>query len=69
MSRAYDPDLKETAARAAEARSILLRRGIYIGVSGPCYETPAEIRMYRSFGADAIGMSTIPEVIAAVQLG
>lgn len=69
LGRAYDPDLREIAVQVAEARSICLRRGIYIGVSGPCYETPAEIRMYRIFGADAIGMSTIPEVIAAVQAG
>jgi purine-nucleoside phosphorylase len=69
MSRAYDPDLREISIKVAEAGSILLRRGVYLGVSGPCYETPAEIRMYRSFGADAIGMSTIPEVIAAIEAG
>jgi len=69
MSRAYDPDMLEIAVDVARRKKIVLHRGIYVGVSGPCYETPAEIRMFRSFGADAIGMSTVPEVIAAVKAG
>ncbi|MEJ2108432.1 MAG: purine-nucleoside phosphorylase [Acidobacteriota bacterium] len=69
MSQAYDPQLIETALEVAFRNNIALHRGVYIGVSGPCYETPAEIKMYRSFGADAIGMSTIPEVIVAASLG
>jgi purine-nucleoside phosphorylase len=69
MSRPYDPELQELAARIANENNIPVTRGVYLAVLGPSYETPAEIRMFRQFGADAIGMSTIPEVIAARAMG
>ena len=56
-------------ARAAKARGIKLRSGVYLAVSGPSYETPAEIRAFASLGADAVGMSTVPETIVARQCG
>jgi len=69
MSEAYDLHMREIALEAARSKDITLRQGVYVGVSGPSYETPAEIRMYRTLGADAIGMSTVPEVIVAVRNG
>jgi purine-nucleoside phosphorylase len=69
MTEAYDPGLREVAARACAAAGVSAREGVYIAVSGPSYETPAEIRMARTVGADAVGMSTVPEVIAARHLG
>lgn len=69
MSEAYDRTLRETALAAGAEKEITLRQGIYAGVMGPSYETPAEIRMLRLLGADAVGMSTIPEVIAAAHMG
>ncbi len=69
MSSPYDPDLIEAAERAALAEAITLRKGVYIGVSGPSYETPAELRMMARWGADAVGMSTVHEVIAARHAG
>jgi len=69
MSRAYDPLLREIAARAAAGLGIGLRTGVYAWFAGPSFETPAEIRMARVLGADAVGMSTVPEVIAAVHCG
>ena len=57
------------ALRAAEKAGVPLRRGVYIAVPGPSYETPAEIRAFRALGADAVGMSTVPEVIAASHAG
>jgi purine-nucleoside phosphorylase len=65
MSRAYDGGLQEAAWRAAAETGLFLRRGVYAGVSGPSFETPAELRFLRSIGADAVGMSTVSEVIAA----
>lgn len=65
MTEAYSHRLREMALDVAEKQGIELRRGIYAGLSGPTYETPAEIRMLRTLGADAVGMSTVPEVIAA----
>lgn len=65
MSYAYDKDLINIAEKSAKELSINLKKGIYLAVTGPIYETPAEIRMFRTLGADAIGMSTVPEVIAA----
>ena len=59
----------EAALRAAEKAGVPLRRGVYIAVTGPSYETPAEIRAFRALGADAVGMSTVPEVIAASHAG
>ncbi|MCS7235147.1 MAG: purine-nucleoside phosphorylase [Armatimonadota bacterium] len=69
MSRPYDPELVELAERCAVEEHVLLRRGVYVAVLGPSYETAAELRMLRDFGADAVGMSTVPEVIAARHLG
>lgn len=69
MSRAYDKRLRAIAAEAALERGITLREGVYAWFNGPTYETPAEIRMARVLGADAVGMSTVPETIAAVHAG
>ena len=65
MSQPYDPALIALAERAAAAEGIPIRKGVYIAVQGPSYETPAELRMMGRWGADAVGMSTAPEVIAA----
>lgn len=65
MSQAYDTSLRKLAHKAAEALGIRLQEGVYAGVVGPSYETPAEIRMLRTMGGDAVGMSTVPEVIVA----
>src|SRR5262249_16565123 len=65
MSMPYDLELREAARAAAAEAGITLTEGVYAGVTGPSYETPSEIRMLRTLGADAVGMSTIPEVIAA----
>lgn len=69
MSRIFDPDLQSLALRTAGRLDIRLERGVYIGVHGPEMESPAETRMYRQWGADAVGMSTVLEVIAARHLG
>ncbi|HKQ71265.1 MAG TPA: purine-nucleoside phosphorylase, partial [Polyangiaceae bacterium] len=69
MSRAYDPRLGELAHAAARELGVELKEGVYAGLLGPSYETPAEIRMLRTLGADAVGMSTVLEVIALRQLG
>jgi len=69
MSDTYDPLMREIALRVAARRGIAVHQGVYIGLTGPSYETPAEIRMCRSLGADAVGMSTVPEVIAAGHMG
>jgi purine-nucleoside phosphorylase len=68
MTDAYDLDLIDVAERAARKRGVAIRRGVYLGLAGPSYETPAEIRMARALGADAVGMSTVLEVIAARQM-
>ncbi len=65
MTHAYDRDLIAAAHRVAADQGFALREGVYAQMPGPCYETPAEIRMLRVLGADAVGMSTVPEVIAA----
>lgn len=65
MSQAYDPSLRDLARRVAMEQGISLREGVYVGVTGPSYETPAEIRMFQIMGADAVGMSTVPEVTVA----
>lgn len=69
MSAVYSPRLRGLALEAALEAGIRLERGVYIGVTGPCLETPAETRAYRLLGADAIGMSTVLEAIAARHLG
>lgn len=69
MSRAYDPELRERACNAAKAARLKLRRGVYAGISGPSLETSAERRWLRAAGADAVGMSTVLEVIAARHAG
>jgi len=69
MSDAYDPRLREIAERACWKAGVPVRKGVYIAMTGPSYETPAEIRMARTLGADAVGMSTVPEVIAARHMG
>jgi purine-nucleoside phosphorylase len=69
LSDVYDREFQETAIREAQAMNLELRRGIYAALSGPSYETPAEIRMLRALGADAVGMSTVPEAIVARHMG
>lgn len=69
MTDAYSPRLIALADAAASELGTALRRGVYAGLSGPCYETAAEIRYLARIGADAVGMSTVPEVIAAHYLG
>ena len=69
LSRAYDPKLGALLQKAGRATGVKLRRGVYLAVSGPSYETPAEIRAFGKIGADAVGMSTVPEAIVARQCG
>ena len=69
LTRAYDPALARGLVHAARARRVRLHRGVYLAVSGPSFETPAEIRAFARLGADAVGMSTVPEVIVARQCG
>jgi purine-nucleoside phosphorylase len=69
MSDAYRKDLRTLALAVAKRQRIPLKRGVYLGVHGPSYETPAEIRAFRMWGAHAVGMSTVPEVIALNQMG
>lgn len=69
MTEAYDRELSALAREAARETGLSLREGVYAGLLGPTYETPAEIRMFRSWGADAVGMSTVPEVIALRHMG
>ena len=65
MSRAYPKELQEMARRAAAELGLALQTGTYLGLAGPSFETPAEIRFFQTIGADAVGMSTVPEVIVA----
>jgi purine-nucleoside phosphorylase len=65
MSSAYNKELREIALKAAEKLNIKVQQGVYCPVSGPTYETPAELNMLRLIGGDAVGMSTVPEVIVA----
>ncbi|MBE9911743.1 purine-nucleoside phosphorylase [Enterococcus mundtii] len=69
MSEAYTKAYREMAKAAATLLDVELKEGVYMGYSGPTYETPAEIRMSRVMGADAVGMSTVPEVIVAAHSG
>lgn len=69
MTFAFDPEYQELLRKTSKELSIELQEGVYMGWSGPTYETPAEIRMSRILGADAVGMSTVPEVIVAQHVG
>jgi purine-nucleoside phosphorylase len=69
LSEAYDRGLRDVAEAACAAASVRCHRGVYVALTGPSYETPAEIRMFRTMGADAVGMSTAPEVVAARHAG
>lgn len=69
MGQAYDLPLQQLAREVAEKESILLREGVYIGLAGPNFETPAELRFLRAIGADAVGMSTVAEVTVARHAG
>jgi purine-nucleoside phosphorylase len=65
MSQAYDRELSEKARKVARDEHVLLHEGVYVGLSGPSFETPADLRFLRTSGADSVGMSTVPEVIVA----
>lgn len=69
LSGAYSPVLRKALSSIAKYLKINVKNGVYVGISGPSYETPAEVRMFRKWGGDVIGMSTVPEVIAAAHLG
>lgn len=69
MTDAFDTELREIAMQRAQRHSIRLQQGVYCWMNGPSYETPAEIRMVRALGGDAVGMSTVPEVIVARHCG
>ena len=69
MHEAYDKKLRDLADDIAKEKGIDAKHGVYVGVQGPTFETPAEYRMYRILGGDAVGMSTVPEVIVARHCG
>ena len=69
MSFAYEPELRKVLINSAEKENVNLREGVYLMASGPNFETPAEIRAFRLLGGDAVGMSTVPECLAAVHCG
>jgi len=69
MNKAYDPTLRKLALKVAADLGIELRQGVYVGLGGPTFETPAEVRFLRLIGGDATGMSTVPEVIVARHMG
>ena len=69
MSHIYDPDLQELIRRTARENDIFLQEGVYAQLTGPSYESPAEIRMLRLLGCDAVGMSTAAEAVAANHMG
>jgi purine-nucleoside phosphorylase len=68
MSEAYPESLRKIAREVAQEIGIMVQEGVYLALSGPTYETPAEIRAFRTLGADAVGMSTVPEVIAMAHM-
>ena len=69
MHEAYDKQLRNLADEIAKEKGIEVQHGVYVGVQGPTFETPAEYKMYRILGGDAVGMSTVPEVIVARHCG
>ena len=69
MTEVYDKSLRQKIREWAQSQSIRLQEGIYLATTGPSFETPAEIRAFAILGADAVGMSTVPEAIVARQLG
>jgi purine-nucleoside phosphorylase len=69
LTETYDKKLRELSFRAGKISKLKLQRGVYLAVSGPTYETPSEVRAYGKLGADAVGMSTVPEAIVARQCG
>ena len=69
MSNAYSPGLRQLARAVADDHGLDVQGGVYVMVAGPSYETPAELRYLRTIGADAVGMSTVPEVIVARHCG
>lgn len=69
MNKAFDPALRRLALKVAADLGIVLRQGVYVGLGGPTFETPAEVRFLRMIGGDATGMSTVPEVIVARHMG
>lgn len=69
MHEAYDKEFIESVKQIAQNNGIKVQEGVYLATQGPTYETPAEYRMFRSWGADAVGMSTVPEVIVAIHSG
>lgn len=69
MSRAYDPELIDVVEKSAQHLEISVQKGVYAGISGPSFMTPAELTMLRNLGGDAVGMSTVPEVIVASHTG
>lgn len=69
MSESYSKELRSVARKTAEKLQIKIQEGVYVGNTGPTYETPAEVRMIRLWGGDAVGMSTVPEVIVALHSG
>jgi xanthosine phosphorylase len=69
LGDAYDDELRDGLHAAAQAEGVELNEGVYLAVSGPSFETPAEIRAFKVLGADAVGMSTVPEVIEARHCG
>jgi purine-nucleoside phosphorylase len=69
LTQVYDPRLSALLFRAGKSRRLKLQRGVYLAVCGPTYETPSEVRAFARLGADAVGMSTVPEAIAARQCG
>ncbi len=69
LNAVYTPRLRQLARSVAESQGIRLAEGVYLAAPGPSYETPAEVKMFAAWGADAIGMSTVPEAIAAAHLG
>lgn len=69
FTQAYDRKLRDLAIAAAEKEGLTLQQGVYVGLAGPAFETPSDIRMLRMWGGDAVGMSTVPEVVTAIHGG